>query len=527
MNRGVWLGGLILALGSVSPAGAQTGEWRAASPTRVPATALGELKPVPSVSLGKPVPLADDAARTPPAAGLRQTSYGASAGLPTTVRGLAPLPEWTDDEDKATEPQGTEFAVERRLPRLPRLVEPAADIALATHETATDEGDKKSGGLLPAFLPLFHTADAPATAGAADEAVLRPRFYVNGEYLLWWTKEDKVPVLAATSNTTDTGFLGRPSTQVLFGNSGLNGDARSGFRITGGWWLDLCKEEAIEFSGFYLAPDTAKFNVSSATTPLIARPFFNLNQGREFSQITAFPGLATGRLLIDAPSKFWGAEANLKCNVCCGCNYRVDLFGGFRYLDLEESIDVTEDVLGLPASAPIFANQRIKVNDFFSTRDQFYGGQLGVHAEWDRGPWSVDLRGKLALGDTHQDILIDGSQRFVAPDGTVQNFKGSLLALPTNIGRYHRDKFSVVPELGLNVGYQLTSHLRAYVGYNVLYWNNVARPGGQIDRVIDITNIPNFPVPGTVATGQNRPAPTLASTDFWAQGINVGLEFRY
>ena len=43
----------------------------------------------------------------------------------------------------------------------------------------------------------------------------------------------------------------------------------------------------------------------------------------------------------------------------------------------------------------------------------------------------------------------------------------------------------------------------------------------------DITRIPNFNVPGTVPTGQNRPAPLLNSTDFWAQGVNFGLEFRY
>jgi hypothetical protein len=109
----------------------------------------------------------------------------------------------------------------------------------------------------------------------------------------------------------------------------------------------------------------------------------------------------------------------------------------------------------------------------------------------------------------------------------VRTAVGGLLALPTNIGHFSRDRFSVVPEIGVNLGYQLTDHLRAYVGYNFLYWTNVVRPGAQIDRVLDVTLIPNFPVPGAVPTGQNRPMVPFKENDFWAQGINFGLEFRW
>jgi hypothetical protein len=45
--------------------------------------------------------------------------------------------------------------------------------------------------------------------------------------------------------------------------------------------------------------------------------------------------------------------------------------------------------------------------------------------------------------------------------------------------------------------------------------------------VLDVTSIPNFPVAGATPTGQNRPAPTFKESDFWAQGLTLGFEFKY
>jgi hypothetical protein len=52
------------------------------------------------------------------------------------------------------------------------------------------------------------------------------------------------------------------------------------------------------------------------------------------------------------------------------------------------------------------------------------------------------------------------------------------------------------------------------------------RPGDQIDRGLDVTRIPNFGVPANPLP-QPRPAVPFKETDYWAQGINIGLEFRY
>ena len=92
--------------------------------------------------------------------------------------------------------------------------------------------------------------------------------------------------------------------------------------------------------------------------------------------------------------------------------------------------------------------------------------------------------------------------------------------------RATRDAFAVVPEVGVNVGYQITESLRLFAGYSFIGWSDVARPGDQIDVGLNPNLIPTsatFGAPG----GPPRPALAVQRTDFWAQGVNFGVEWRY
>ena len=135
---------------------------------------------------------------------------------------------------------------------------------------------------------------------------------------------------------------------------------------------------------------------------------------------------------------------------------------------------------------------------------------------------------QLGIGVNHETVTIDGFQIFTPPPGGGQpvfDNRGGLLALRgANIGRFTQDHFSVVPEVNLNVGYQLTPALRAFVGYNFLYWNNVVRPGTEIDTVIDATRVPNFLPPGLMVPPLNPPRPMVRfqQTDFWAKASILG-----
>jgi hypothetical protein len=402
-----------------------------------------------------------------------------------------------------------------------------ADAAAKPAAAQPAAGAALPGGVIPPYGPTCPGCEP--LLGEPD--VKRPRFYFIGEYLLWWFKQDKVPVLVTTStNPFDNGILGRPTTQVLFGGDGIGGDARSGFRFTAGYWFDCCcdcccKEEGIEFRGFYFAPHSTNFNVNSSEFPLIARPFFNANQQIEFAELAAFPGLFNGSVSVHSQSNLWGAEINPRCNLCCACNYRLDLFGGFRFLQLNESLRISEALTGTSAAPAPFTNSVAFETDSFGTRNNFYGGQVGLYGEYDRGPFSVETRAQLALGDTNQEIVINGFEQLTLANGTTRVSPAGLLALPSNSGRFHRNRFSVVPELEIDFGYQVTNHVRAFIGYDILYWSNVARPGGQIDRVLNINEIPNFAT--SPIAGPSRPSAPRDSTDFWAQGVTFGLEVRF
>ncbi len=352
-------------------------------------------------------------------------------------------------------------------------------------------------------------------------------FWASGEYLLWWIKSSSLPPLVTTSPPgtprNSAGVLGMPGTNVLFGGS-VNNEERSGGRFTVGFWFDPNQCIGLESTFFFLGDRAVSFNDTSAGLPIVARPFFNLTSGREDAELIAFPGVIAGNVAVSSSSRLWGSDLNLRANWWRGCCWRFDWLAGFRYLNLEESLGIRENLL-VPAGAP-FGGSAILLQDQFGTHNNFYGGQLGAEIELRQRCWSLNLLGKVALGDTHQVININGSTVFAVPGMPVSVQQGGLLALPTNIGHFSRDRFAVLPEAGVKLGYQITDHLRAFVGYSFIYLSDVARPGHQIDRVINVTQLPSQAGPGAFV-GSPRPFPTLKATDFWAQGVSFGLELRY
>src|SRR5437764_1062723 len=75
-----------------------------------------------------------------------------------------------------------------------------------------------------------------------------------------------------------------------------------------------------------------------------------------------------GTVAIHASSRLWGAEANLRTNLCRDCCYRVDLIGGFRFLSLEERLNISETEVPLAPGSFEFSS----LTDSFSTQNRFY-----------------------------------------------------------------------------------------------------------------------------------------------------------
>jgi hypothetical protein len=239
--------------------------------------------------------------------------------------------------------------------------------------------------------------------------------------------------------------------------------------------------------------------------------------GLQSVELVAAPGVLAGSVTASTSSQFYGAEANLRRNIFCGCDWYVDALVGFRYLGLKESVSVDENLTVILPSGGGFL-----VHDRFGTQNNFYGTQLGTYGEYRFGRFSVGLKTAVALGTTQQIVDISGRTTISSPGSAPTTFPGGLLAQTTNIGRHTRDVFGVVPEVGLNLGYQCTDHIRVFAGYNFIYWNSVARPGNQIDTAVNPALLPP-PVGG----GPNRPAFHFNGSEFWAQGITFGVEFRW
>ena len=86
----------------------------------------------------------------------------------------------------------------------------------------------------------------------------------------------------------------------------------------------------------------------------------------------------------------------------------------------------------------------------------------------------------------------------------------------------------MVPEVGVKAGYQLTSRLRASIGYDFLYLSRVVRPGSQVDLFVnDSVNPVNGAFGVAPLDPTASPRPLFQRTDFWAQGLTFSLELSF
>jgi hypothetical protein len=351
-----------------------------------------------------------------------------------------------------------------------------------------------------------------------------PLMWVRGEYLLWWTKGMDTPPLATTSPAgtlqDDAGVLGSLNTRVLFGGGDLLDDVRSGGRVTLGMWLDPCFTTGLELSYLGLGEESAEFHGSNDDFNILARPFFNVVTGAEDARLIVFPDLVEGSLAIDASSEFQSAEALLRRRAAPTCWSDVDYLFGYRYAQLEDHVGIAESTESL---AEPTVGTTFQLNDRFETQNRFHGGQVGVRLSSQATPcWFVEFVGKLALGNTLSRTTIGGQTIVTVPDDNPATQRSGLLAQGTNIGSYETSEISTITEAGVTLRRQLPYGWSLNVGYSFLFWTDVVRAGSQIDRGVNTSQIP----PGTLV-GDPRPAFRAVTDDFWAQGLNFGLDFRY
>jgi hypothetical protein len=372
-----------------------------------------------------------------------------------------------------------------------------------------------------AAAPTDATAPACAEAPywAAPDCSFEPVIWGSCDYLLWWMKDGPLPVpLITTGPAASQGEIGQPGTRILFGGSGLDFGTFAGVRAALGAWIDPTGNLGIELGGFYFEQRSVGFGASSdaAGNPVLAVPVNLIGPGAPSRNVffAATPALAAvGSLSANSTTRLWSAEANGLVNLGNGplvMDYRL----GFRHTNLKEDLNL------------YLANQMPfddRFADHFRCRNEFYGAQFGGRIGYRFDRLSVDLFGQVALGVNHEVVQIDGNS-FVF--GGVA-FPVGFLAQPSNSGRRTRNEFAVIPEARLTLGWELARGVRALLGYTFLYWSDVARPGNQVDQTVNVSQFPAFTPAGGPLIGPARPEVLFRQSEFWAQGLNFGVEVSY
>jgi hypothetical protein len=363
------------------------------------------------------------------------------------------------------------------------------------------------------------TDKCPEPEAPACEA---QRWWGQADVWLAWIRGVNFPTLVTFGATSDPlpGALGQSGTAVRFSGD-QSPHERVGMRFKFGGWFDEEGCYGAMVSGSFLASRTVGFGEASPGTPVIARPFFDVNGQQQNSSLVSFPGLASGTIGVRSGTSLYGLDANFVADLLSTHDFGSRLLAGFRYFDLHDDLTIDESVLVDPL-ALVLAGQHIGVHDNFACDNYFYGGNLGLSGAYTVRRFEFDVTAQCALGLTQQCVNIAGATRI---DGAPV-IPAGLLAVSSNSGSHVHNTFTVVPELDVDARFEVTRHFIVSIGYSVLYWSNVARAGQQVDTNINLNLVPTsntFGQPG----GPREPQALIRETNFWAQGVHFGLEVRF
>ena len=264
------------------------------------------------------------------------------------------------------------------------------------------------------------------------------------------------------------------------------------------------------------------FTADTTSNALFAQPFANAVSGQEDAAFLAIPNSQTGNISIRIANQIQMADALARINLSKTHCDRVDFLLGYHYAKFEESLNIDGsttyfDPLGVNRVGTVISSF-----DDFQTKNFFHGGELGLISKSTTGALSVELSTRISLGNNASQVKINGHTTTAVPTLAEQNNVGGLMALPTNINTYTQNSFAFIPQVGLTLTHRFTNNLDLSFGYTFIYWSKVARPGQQVDRQINPTQIPPGPLVGVAS-----PKFEFASTDFWAQGLQFALLYRF
>jgi hypothetical protein len=331
---------------------------------------------------------------------------------------------------------------------------------------------------------------------------------LRAEWLLWFSRGRHVPQLAITG-TTSAQLTGS------YGNDPIGESVRNGLRLTYGHLLNDGVTWA-EGRFWGLEDSSETFAVTSAQAPFIASPIFSSSLGLPINDVLAAPGIFTGSFHARSKNDLFGADFWFRRDLWRDNTRRFGVLAGYQFTRLDDSIEIDRSV------TLISTGFRANGHDLFGTQNQFHGASLGFLAEWRRDVWTLELLGKIGLGNVHEHVVVSGRSDATLPGLPTVGLPFGFYAQPSNSGTYNRNRFAAVPELNVNGVYNISPAWRLLGGYSILYWSNVVLAGDQIDTRLNFTQNPPGPLVGPL-----RPLFGFRGADFVVQGLSLGADYRW
>jgi hypothetical protein len=442
-----------------------------------------------------------------------QTPRSFSSAMPTIQVGRPrPMPRFATEEsqDEPGQPPRpvpiTPPPLPGESPRLPQGVTIAAPLA----------------------TPVYVESNAPLAEWASTlnrPVPIANPFWVKAEYWVGWVEGMQLPALATTATPGTprafAGLLGNPNTNFVIAGSAANG-ARNGFKFDTGFWFPRNDQLGVEVGASMLESQSSIFAARSDGTTILARPFFDVPAATQQAILLGFPGVSAGRIDVTASSgNFYESHVDLVERTIDTGTFRADSILGYRFYRYDERVSIQQ--VALPQEAAFIPGTVIQSFDDFRTRNEFHGVDMGVRFRFLLNEeWSLGVLAKVAVGRLTRESTVSGGQQSFVPGQNPNVQQGGVLALTSNLGTRSKSDWSVLPELGVNLGYQMTSNLKVTFGYSLLLMQGISRASDQID-----INVNPALLPPSTLSNPAFPAPLLRRDDVWIQSVNLGLEYVF
>jgi hypothetical protein len=337
----------------------------------------------------------------------------------------------------------------------------------------------------------------------------------------------------------------------LFSGSGTDGVDHNGGRLTLGMFLDNRGEWSAEVSYFQTERKGAAFVATAASTINVTTGLNDVTivttvQGNPpvtVNTVTQIPvnfrGDFAASIEGSGTNRLYGLEFNVNHrDFQVGRSIFSEIYG-IRYINLEQNqtllqiLSINDDRYVVRVDDPFAAGNPTPVTattalaGSYSSRNQFFGLQVGgrIDSDWDR--FYMNLVGKFGFGAMQQELTtkeVVSTFNVDAGGGitTGADIPFEVYPNPTDVHE-NKTRLAFILEGNLNLGYHITDCCSVYAGYDILVMTRIARPSG--------TGLPTNGS-GSISILQNASAqgPALThfnETRFYAQGLNAGLEFRF